>query len=492
ADGLIVTGTFNAGAIIEESGEGTRMFFNPRDAAFRAGTVDGSEWDYSNIGYYSVAMGANTIASGQNAVAMGLNSDATNSFAAAIGWDNAASGNSSTALGQHNTAAGTASLATGAYTEAESAYETVLGRFDTDYTPSSATSWNAADRLFVVGNGSGLSTRSDAMVILKNGNTGIGTSNPTQLLHLSGVSGTDGIKFPDGTVQTTAYLTSNGNTLDGAYDQGGAGAGRVIDAVDGTVAITGEDGIMVSGTYGSGLAVGATGGIAQGAGTRMFFSPNKAAFRAGYVDGTQWDDANIGSYSTAMGWNTIASGSSSTAMGAYATASGDASTAMGYITTASGIASTAMGYDTEALGDYSTAMGGGTTASGDFSTAMGINTTAPSFAETAVGRYNTTYTPAGTSTWNAADRLFVVGNGTGTGANSSNALTITKDGTMNINDAYDMPTADGTANYVMSTDGVGVVSFVDPNTLVTPTTTNTLDGAYDQGGAGAGRVIDAV
>ncbi|MDP6909881.1 MAG: hypothetical protein QF371_10265, partial [Flavobacteriales bacterium] len=249
--------------------------------------------------------------------------------------------------------------------------------------------------------------------------------------------------------------------------------------------------------------------------------------------GTQWDDANIGNYSTAMGYvteasgdystamgvGTTASGSSSTAMGRsteasgdYSTAMGDGteasgssstamgsgtnalgtlSTAMGLGTTASGYASTAMGVVTTASGDYSTAMGSGTNASGSRSTAMGHSTTAPSYVETVVGRYNTTYTPASTTTWNIADRLFVVGNGTGSSARS-NALTISKDGTMNINDAYDMPTADGTANYVMSTDGAGVVSFVDPNTLITPTTTNTLDGAYDQGGAGAGRTIDAV
>ena len=34
------------------------------------------------------------------------------------------------------------------------------------------------------------------------------------------------------------------NTLDEAYDEGGAGAGHTIDAVDGTVAINGEDGLV--------------------------------------------------------------------------------------------------------------------------------------------------------------------------------------------------------------------------------------------------------
>jgi trimeric autotransporter adhesin len=81
----------------------------------------------------------------------------------------------------------------------------------------------------------------------------------------------------------------------------------------------------------------------EGAGVRMMWYPNKAAFRAGRVTGTQWDDANIGLYSLATGYNATASGNSSTAMGAVTTASGTNSTAMGYLTTASGLYSTAMG-----------------------------------------------------------------------------------------------------------------------------------------------------
>jgi hypothetical protein len=43
---------------------------------------------------------------------------------------------------------------------------------------------------------------------------------------------------------------------------------------------------------------------------------------------------------------------------------------------------------------------------------------------------------------------------------------------MNINDAYDMPTADGAAGQVMTTDGAGVVSFADPETVVITAGTN--------------------
>ena len=168
-----------------------------------------------------------------------------------------------------------------------------------------------------------------------------------------------------------------------------------------------------------------------------------------------------GTYSTSMGAATTASGAIATAMGVNTTASGNNSTAMGVNTTASGTASTAMGHITTASGISATAMGAATTASGLRSTAMGYNTTAPSYAETALGIWNSTYTPNSTNSFNNADRLFVIGNGTSNSA-KSNALTIYKDGRMNINDAYTMPTADGGANQVLTTDGSGTVTWNNP------------------------------
>ncbi len=151
--------------------------------------------------------------------------------------------------------------------------------------------------------------------------------------------------------------------------------------------IAGNEGIIATGTWLSGTVSN------LGAGTRLHWYPKKAAFRAGYVDLAQWNDANIGDFSTAMGYATTASGVYSTAMGDGTTASGNASTAMGYSTTASGNESTAMGYATTASGNYSTAMGDGTTASGDWSTAMGpyvsTNSQAGSFI---IGDHSTTTT----------------------------------------------------------------------------------------------------
>ena len=46
----------------------------------------------------------------------------------------------------------------------------------------------------------------------------------------------------------------------------------------------------------------------SGEGRRMMWYADKAAFRAGYVDGVQWDKDNIGKWSIATGRNTTASG----------------------------------------------------------------------------------------------------------------------------------------------------------------------------------------
>jgi len=124
---------------------------------------------------------------------------------------------------------------------------------------------------------------------------------------------------------------------------------------------------------------------ATGAGVRFMWYPKKAAVRAGFVEGDQWDDANVGPASVAFGLRSIASGSQSTAMGADTRAGGDFATAMGGSTTASGLASTAMGGGTKATGTQSTAMGERTVADGAKATAMGSATTASGNSAVAMG-----------------------------------------------------------------------------------------------------------
>jgi len=203
-------------------------------------------------------------------------------------------------------------------------------------------------------------------------------------------------------------LDSDGNTLDQAYDSGGAGVGRTITADNGAVKIAGADGLLVTGTFGSGAVL-----ESSGAGVRLSFNPNTVSFRVGEAFGDEWDASNVGDYSFATGVETKASGLVSTAMGTETVASGVASTAIGAVTTASG--------------DNSTAMGDATIASGNSSMAAGLFTTAKSFSEIALGTFNTDYTPTSTSAWSATDRVFVVGNGQSSGA-LSDAMVILKNG----------------------------------------------------------------
>jgi hypothetical protein len=347
------------------SGAGTRMMWYPDKAAFRAGQVVSTQWNKENIGINSTAMGYNPIASGD--------------YSTAIGYKTTASGSYSTAMGGNTTA--------------KSFTETVIGNWNTNYTPVSAMEWNANDRLFVIGNGTAENLRNDAMVVLKNGYTGLGTSAPTALLHTNGTG------------------IGEGNVLF-------AGEYKGIDPGDPPV---------------------------TGAGTRMMWYPDKGAFRAGYIDGTQWDKDSIGDYSVAMGsytkasgYSSIALGNSSTAsgifsiaLGSFAKASGYSSIALGNTSTASGYVSTAMGYGIVASGWHSTAMGYNSTASGKYTTVMGGNTTAKSSFETVVGRWNTDYTPASEIEWNANDRLFVIGNGTAENLRSD-AMVVLKNGKTGI------------------------------------------------------------
>lgn len=275
---------------------------------------------------------------------------------------------------------------------------------------------------------------------------------------------TSGFWYYDGTawVEIASGVLS-GNTLDGAYDEGGAGAGRIITADGGVVSVQGTDGIEVSGTFDSGATIGS-----PGAGTRMFFNPRKAAFRAGNVTGSEWDDANVGDYSIAMGFSTEASGLASFTAGVLSSASGYAATAFGQQTIAPGIYSVAHGYRT-------------------YGEAMNVAV----FGRFNVGGGNPT-------SWVATDPLFEVGNGYGSSSfQRNNAFTILKNGNVGITTATPSATldvegtfqlVDGTeaAGRVLTSDAAGNATWADPGA-----SGGTLDEAYDFGGPGAGRTINA-
>ncbi len=233
----------------------------------------------------------------------------------------------------------------------------------------------------------------------------------------------------------TNWIPAAINTLDEAYNAGGSGDGKDITADAGTVKIEGTDGLLVTGSFGSGASIDDE---ITGGGTRMFFYPKKAAFRAGNVNTDQWDNTNIGNMSIALGNSTKASASSTTAMGSYSEATANYATSIGVNTTASGTEALALGSLTTASGVNSVAMGYSGTASGDKSAAFGCGTTAFSYKETVVGSYNTDYTPANTTSWSSIDRLFVVGNGDDA-SSKSDALIVYKNGNTQLHEKLTAP-----------------------------------------------------
>jgi uncharacterized coiled-coil protein SlyX len=188
-------------------------------------------------------------------------------------WDNATVGAYSLATGYNTTASGFTSTAMGSSTTASGSGSTAMGFY------ASTAGFSGA---FVYGDGSTTTV-----------------FNATAA-HQFSVRATGGIRLFTNSALTSGVILSSGG------------------------------GLVAPGTFGAGAIP------AEGAGVRMMWYPNKAAFRAGRVTGTQWDAANIGNYSLATGYNTTASGLSSTAMGWNTTASGYASTAMGFSASTAG------------------------------------------------------------------------------------------------------------------------------------------------------------
>ncbi|MEP6676923.1 MAG: hypothetical protein ABJA78_17305 [Ferruginibacter sp.] len=110
-----------------------------------------------------------------------------------------------------------------------------------------------------------------------------------------------------------------------------------------------------------------------GAGSRLMFYPGKSIFRSGLVSGTQWDDANAGTYSVAMGYNDIASSLGSVSFGIRNASTGISAVSMGDSCAAIGRNSFAAGFLDSAVDDHCIAMGNAAYAAGQTSTAIGAS-----------------------------------------------------------------------------------------------------------------------
>lgn len=163
--------------------DGSYFFWNAHRGAVRSGQFVFNQLRHDSIGLYSMALGQRVMAKNTNSIAIGKDARAVADLALAIGNN----------------------------VEAASFKETVLGSYNLPYTPASTTAWNNNDRLFVLGNGSAFNNPGNALVVLKNGNTGFGINNPASAVH---ANSRIVVERPTGGAGTTSSIEWRSN---GAY-----------------------------------------------------------------------------------------------------------------------------------------------------------------------------------------------------------------------------------------------------------------------------------
>ena len=518
-NGTIATDDFVFGSTqlnnVSGADDNSRMFFDKSLGAFRAGNeVDGfGGFDQANIGAFSVGFGQRNVASGWYASTLGGQRNTSSGwYSMTMGDNNTASANYATALGRDNIASGLESVALGYNLTAETRGQTTLGQYNTAVS-GNANVHVATDRLLVVGNGisdfNGI-TRSDALVILKNGNTSL---NGTLTIDGDNQGVETGYTFPaqDGTANQVMTTDGSGTVTwtdaaaGGTNLPAGGTTGQVLSTdgsgmyswVDQTMApsvtfsTTANVTSNASGTIATDDFVFGSTQLDNDTGTtddnsRMFFDKSRRAFRAGEATGAQWDAANLGGNSVAFGIDNIASGSESAVFGSLNTVTSPRTLVAGEENTVDAANGAVFGYANTLVpggtsGDMlvagssnigtgpSVILGNNNTTTGRRSFTIGKNLTNESFRQTVLGYDNTTVS-GNTTSIVATDRLFVIGNGSF--SQKSDALTILKNGNTTLNGSltidgdnqgsgtsYTLPAQDGTVNQVLTTDGSGSVSW---------------------------------
>lgn len=133
---LLITGETGSTPV---SGGGTRLMWIPEKAAFRVGSVGGTEWDAANIGEHSFVSGLESIASNNFTLAVGDGVTASGYTSSAIGTGILAQSYNVLAIGKHNVGGG------------------------------SASTWVATDPIFEIGIGASAGARANAVTFFKNG-----------------------------------------------------------------------------------------------------------------------------------------------------------------------------------------------------------------------------------------------------------------------------------------------------------------------------------
>ena len=210
----------------------------------------------------SIAIGSDVTASGEFSVAIGRKMTASNRNSIAIGTGDdtftpntgIASGECSTVIGPYGYASGNYASSMSPYSFATSYHSFVVGRWNV--TGGSSTSWVDTDPLFIIGNGSSVLSKSNAVTVLKNGNVGIGITSPSQRLHVGGNTVTTGELRQGNSDYGTYEIQTGGRIYSNDYliAMGGIHVGSSADPGTDNLIVDGNLGIGAPG-YGGGSKV---------------------------------------------------------------------------------------------------------------------------------------------------------------------------------------------------------------------------------------------
>jgi len=172
-------------------------------------------------GDWSMAVGRGVSAPGNRSFAQGVASEARSDYSVALNFDTLSAGIMSIATGRETTTNGansisagqqtqtygTNSVAMGYYTKSYDYGSLIIGAFNLSGSTVTADryNFNVANTAFVIGNGTGINTRSDAFKVMFNGNTTVG-NNLTLSSYGSG--------FKTGTATQRLAVDANGNVIE--------------------------------------------------------------------------------------------------------------------------------------------------------------------------------------------------------------------------------------------------------------------------------------
>ncbi|MES2646462.1 MAG: hypothetical protein V4717_06275 [Bacteroidota bacterium] len=424
--GVIITGEYNAAAVIPSTTSFNRMFFFPGKGVFRAGGAF-DQWSDVNCGQYSFGANSGTIASGIASAAFGQQTMAAGLQSMSVGYVTQAKKWAAFSAGKSTVADADASFTMGQETIAKSYTELVIGRFNDTLlsTTPQPFLWESDDALFVAGNGTAHASRNNAMVLYKSGNLVLKnatrvTSNPVSpVVPVSG-AGTRMMWIPGKSAFRVGSVSGDewDNDSVGIFS---IGAGYNVKATNGYSTALGNSfyaplfgsssfSNSVASAFGSSAFAG---GTAKGEGSvaigHSAISKGENAFAAGIFASASGD------YSIA-GPSSEASGQSSTAFG-NGDAAGTSSVAIGSVSFAGSLNTNVIGFRDSATGFY---------ASG-----IGMGTYAKSYGSMALGMYNDSIASSNNASRVATDPLLMIGNGIAA-ANRSNAMVVYKNANTDI------------------------------------------------------------